>query len=242
MMWMLSASSRSRWVSRAPSAGVRMAPDTGGRAWRTSMGGPCCGGPLTFRDGRGGRAWAYRRAWPYVWAGREKSTNAVRRLSRREQAGDGARGRDRGDRGVDDGPAGPEVRVEGWVAGGQRDLRRCARVDPLPLLEHFEVEVRPGGEAGLADIGHNLTLTHARARGYAARPARQVGVAGLQTRSVADLQPAAIAAVPTRFLDHAVARRQHRGADGGAEIHALVHAGEAQQRMQAHAEPGRQPR
>src|ERR1700676_846239 len=122
-----------------------------------------------------------------------------------------------------------------WVSvalstGGATDSgsgERGAGIDPLALLEDLVVQMWAGRQARRADIGYDLALAHGRPRGDPARPGRQVAIAGLQPGAVADLQPAPVASVPARLLDQAVARRQHRGADRGAEVYALMHTGEA---------------
>ena len=68
-----------------------------------------------------------------------------------------------------------------------------------------------------------------------------MGVAGLQAWGVADPQPAPVAAVPARLFHHTVAGGQDRGALRGAEIHPLMHPGEAEDGMQARAERGGDP-
>jgi len=115
------------------------------------------------------------------------------------------------------------------------------RIEFDPVETELEVQVRPGGETCVADERDHLAARHPRSRRDARGEGGEVSVAGHPTGRMANVQHVTVAARGSRVGDHAVSGGQNWRALGRAEVDALVHADDAEDWMEAHAEVGRDP-
>src|SRR5690606_18141634 len=98
----------------------------------------------------------------------------------------------------------------------------------------FEMEVRPGRQAGRADIADHLPARDALARAH--RDAAHMPIAGAGAAAMVELDVIAEAAGAAGDRHHAVADRMDGRAIAAAEIDAAVHAAIAEDRMAPHPE------
>ena len=133
----------------------------------------------------------------------------------------------------------------GQLGPGQRRALGRLHTDgvhPLSVSPDLVVQVRSGREAGGAHEGHHLALVDMSPRPDAGGIARDMAVAGVPAAGVTDAQPVAVAAPGSGLGHDPVSGGQDRRAPAGAEVHALVRAGIAQDRMMAQAEQRGDPR
>src|SRR4051812_8765461 len=108
------------------------------------------------------------------------------------------------------------------------------RVDRLPALTDFEMEVRAGREAARADIADQLPSANKAA--WLRDNFAHVAVDAGDAPAVGDLDLAAVAAAPAGTDHPAVARGNDRSSPAGADVDTGVEASEVQNRVIAVAE------
>ncbi len=97
----------------------------------------------------------------------------------------------------------------------QLDLHR---IDEMAVDQDFVVKMRAGREPGLAEVADHLALANPCALDRAAGEARHVIIGGDVAVGVLDLDAPAIARIPARLDDHAIARGENRRADRGPPV------------------------
>ena len=108
----------------------------------------------------------------------------------------------------------------------------------MAVLPQFVVEMRARRHPGRPHRADHLATRDAHARAH--RNPAHMTVGGLVSARMADADIIAIAAVASGELDGAVRGGTDRRAGGRCDVHPLVQAAEAEHRMRAIAEAGRQ--